>query len=61
LSVVRGLETIRRILLDVAKRPDCAEITYYSGDTIEHFVTWHLDRAIKRYKSEAHRVRKYYP
>jgi len=58
-SVVKDLQRIRHILLEVSERPDCAEITAYNPLSIRIFVEG-LDRAIKRYKSEAQRVKKYY-
>jgi hypothetical protein len=60
MSVVKNLQTIRGILLDIADRPDCGEITRYNSLSIRIFVEGGLDRAIKHYKSEAKRVKKYY-
>ena len=57
--MVRDLERCRNILLDISEREDCAELTHYPGYSVKIFVGG-LDRAIKRYKSEAKRVRKYY-
>jgi len=57
--VVGDLQKIRRILLDLSERSDCAEITHYNAVSIRIFVGG-LERAIKRYKSEALRVKKYY-
>ncbi|GAI20320.1 unnamed protein product, partial [marine sediment metagenome] len=53
LSVVKDLQRIRGILLDIEKRPDCAEITAYNALSIRIFREGGLDRAIKHYKSEA--------
>ena len=60
MSVCRRLERCREILIKLAARPDCTEITGYNKTAVEIF-TWGLDRAINRYKREAQRVRKYYP
>ena len=57
--MIGDLERIRQILLDIAERPDCVEVTHYDSIAIMRFIEG-LDRAIKRYKSEAKRVRKYY-
>ncbi|MBA7660773.1 hypothetical protein ES703_68779 [subsurface metagenome] len=59
MSVVRDLERCRSILLDISEREDCAELTHYNGYSVKIFVGG-LERAIKRYKSEAKRVKKYY-
>jgi len=59
MSVVRHLERLREILKDIAKRKDCAEITHYDKIAMDIFVE-SLERAIKRYKSESARVKKYY-
>ncbi|GAI62006.1 unnamed protein product, partial [marine sediment metagenome] len=45
--------------LDISEREDCAELTHYNGYSVKIFVGG-LERAIKRYKSEAKRVKKYY-
>lgn len=60
MSVQRHLEHCRDILVKIADRPDCAEITGYDKIAIEVFAKG-IESAIKRYKSEAIRVRKYYP
>ena len=60
LTVLPHLERVRQILLEMAARPDCADITGYSDFGIKYHVEKGLDRAIKRYKSEAKRVSKYY-
>lgn len=59
MSVVRRLERCRNILLKIADRPDCAEITGYTDFSINIFVDG-LTRAIKHYESEARRVSRYY-
>ena len=61
MSVVSDLERLKRILEDLAKDPRCVEICGYNGDQVGKYFMEALDRAIKRYKSEAARVRKYYP
>lgn len=53
----RRLQRCKEILLKIAERPDCTDITGYGKSSIELFV-WGIDSAIKRYKSEAVRVRK---
>lgn len=58
MSVQRGLERLREIILTIAERPDCAEITRYDKIALNCFVEA-LDKAINRYKSEAARIRKY--
>ena len=60
MSVRRDLERIQDILVDLKEREDCAAITGYDKIAIECFLQG-LERAIKRYKTEARRVRKYYP
>ena len=60
MSVRVGLERARDILMDLSNRPDCAEITGYDGIALRIFATY-VDRAIRRYKREAKRIRKYYP
>jgi len=57
MSVVRGLETCRDILLDIAKKRTCAKITGFERIAIESFVG-DIEKAIKRYKSESERVKK---
>jgi len=60
MSVVNGLKRLREILLDLAAQPNCAEICHYDGQQVKWFIE-DLDRAIRRYESEAARIRKYYP
>jgi len=60
LSVQRDLERVRDVLKELAKRPDCAELTGFSQWAVRRWVET-LERVLKRYGKEAKRVRKYYP
>ena len=60
MSVQKGLRTIRIILVKLAERPDCVEVCSYEGSQLIDVWIPILDRAIKRYESEAIRTRKYY-
>jgi len=48
----------KEILLEIAKRKDCVELTEYSGVTVERFVEA-IDRVLARYQKESERVRRY--
>jgi len=57
MSVVKGLERCKDILLEIAEKRTCAKITGYDRIAIESFVG-DIEKAIKRYKSESERVKK---
>jgi len=59
LSVVNKLRSCRYLLVKLGESSDCVNITGYDLDSVEYFIGG-LDRAIKRYESEARRVKKYY-
>ena len=60
MSVQTGLKRMRQVWINIMERTDRVEITGYD----EYGLKWMLEclnKAIKRYESEAKRVRKYYP
>jgi len=59
-SIQRKLQRCRDILVKIAERPDCGDITGYDKIAIDVFVGG-IEAAIRRYKSESIRARKYYP
>ena len=60
MSVQGDLKRLRRILLNLAADPRCTEIAGYTAEQVKWFVHGGIDKALKRYQSEAARVAKYY-
>lgn len=58
MSQQRSLGTVREILLDLAKKRNCAKITGYDKTALTIFVEA-VDRAIDRYRKESERVKSY--
>jgi len=50
---------MREIWVEIMERPDRVELTGYGRSGLKWMLEC-LDKAIKRYESEARRVRKYY-